>query len=68
MKVNEGVLDRLIRVLLSFVVAGLGWLSWPGTGAVVLLAIGAILFATGAVGWCPAYTVFHVSTNKGARA
>ena len=61
MKVNEGTLDRVIRVILA-----LGLLSLlligpvPGWGIVGLL--GLLPLATGLTGFCPTYTLFHFDT------
>lgn len=58
MKTNEAGWDRTIRVLAGLVLVGLavtqtvGWWGW----------LGIIPLATGAIGWCPLYTVFGVST------
>ena len=65
---NEGVLDRVIRMLAAVALGYAAWITWPGTAAIVFLAIGAIAFVTGLVGWCPAYAVFDLSTKKRAGA
>ena len=58
---NEGTVDRAVRA-----VAGLGVLSLlavgpvPGWGLVGLL--GLVLMGTAALGSCPLYTLFGVST------
>ena len=62
--INEGTWDRLIRVLVAFVLTYAAWVTWPGAISIVLLLIGAIPFVTGLVGWCPAYAVFGISTRK----
>jgi hypothetical protein len=56
-KLNEGNTDRIIRVVLAVVIAGAGlyFQSWLG-----LLAI--IPLATAAIGWCPVYSIFGIST------
>jgi hypothetical protein len=68
MRANEGVIDRLIRVLLACLSGGFAWFAWPDATSLVLLVVAAVLFVTAAVGWCGAYSVLHISTNKGARA
>jgi hypothetical protein len=58
MKINTGGIDRIFRVLLGLVLIGLaatgtvGWWGW----------LGAIPLATGAIGWCPAYSIFGFNT------
>ncbi len=60
---NEHKIERVVRVI-----AGLGLLSLlaigpvPGWGLVGLL--GVVLIATGALGSCPLYTLFGISTCK----
>ncbi|MBI3046696.1 MAG: DUF2892 domain-containing protein [Acidobacteria bacterium] len=66
--VNEGLWDRLVRLLIGLVLGYAAWTTWPETGAMWLLAIGAIAFVTGLVGWCPAYALFGFSTRKKAGA
>ncbi len=64
---NMGSADRVIRVVLALVVAGLyftGRIS--GTLAIVLLVIAGVFVVTSFVGWCPAYLPFGISTRGGA--
>lgn len=73
MTTNEGVWDRVIRIVAGIALWYAAWVTWPGTenltsrsGAVslVFLVIGAVALVTGLVGWCLAYTLFDVSTKK----
>jgi hypothetical protein len=58
MKVNEGTIDRTLRVLL-----GLGLLAIAFVGPKTPLGyIGIVPLATGLLGWCPLYTVLGIST------
>ena len=58
MKKNAGNIDRAVRV-----VAGLAILSTAVVGPQTPLGyIGVIPLATGALGWCPLYTLFGFST------
>lgn len=58
MKVNEGGIDRIVRV-----VAGLGILSLAWVGPQTPWAyLGLIPLATGLIGFCPAYAVFGIRT------
>ncbi len=63
---NEGGWDRTIRILAGLVLAYIAWTSWPGAFALVAAVLGAVLFATGIVGVCPAYLPFHISTKRHA--
>ena len=59
MKQNEGSIDRLARVLLGSVLLSLfffGPHTWLGL-------LGIIPIFTGAVGFCPLYRVFGLSTR-----
>lgn len=58
MKVNEGKLDRTLRVIV-----GLGLLSLIFVGPQTLWGlVGVIPLLTGAVGYCPLYRVFGLNT------
>lgn len=59
MKCNVGKTDRIIRVILGAVIiaAGVYYQSWLG-------AIGIIPIVTSAIGWCPAYVPFGISSCK----
>ncbi len=54
---NVGSTDRIIRIVAGLVIIGAGvyFGSWWG-------AIGLIPLATAAIGWCPAYAPFGIST------
>jgi hypothetical protein len=65
MKTNESALDRVIRVILGFVLIGLYLLGYVAGGlGIVLVVLGAILLITGLVGFCPLYKLFKFSTKK----
>ncbi len=63
-KQNEGVTDRIIRVIVgSFaLVAAFFWLG--GTPQLVAYAVGVIALVTGLVGYCGLYSIFGISTCK----
>ncbi len=58
MKINEGGIDRIVRILVGLVLLGLmamgtiGWWGW----------LGVVPLATGLIGWCPAYTLLGIKT------
>ena len=58
MKTNEGTIDRALRVAVGILLLALTLTHtigmWGWVGVVPLL--------TGAVGWCPLYTVFGINT------
>ena len=58
MKTNEGTLDRALRV-----VAGLALIGLAATGSVGAWGyLGVVPLLTGAVGYCPLYTVLGINT------
>lgn len=67
MKRNMGTVDRVLRavvvapvlILVSFLVFGAG----SALGIVALVFAG-IMLATAAVGFCPTYTLFGISTRR----
>lgn len=56
---NEGVPDRLIRVIVGIIVIALVFIGpktpWGWVGLLPLI--------TGLVGWCPAYTLLGIRTR-----
>ena len=58
MKVNQGSLDRIVRVVVGLVLMSLVFFG-PRTpwGWIGLLSL-----VTGLVGFCPLYVPFHIST------
>ncbi len=63
MKKNMGTIDRVIRVLLAMVV-GILYLTGniSGTAAIILGILAVIFILTSAVGFCPLYMPFNIST------
>jgi hypothetical protein len=58
MKINEGTLDRALRVIVGLVLIGLA-----ATGKVAAWGwIGVLPLVTGVVGFCPAYAILGMST------
>ena len=58
MKTNEGSMDRAARV-----VGGIALITLAATGTVGVWGwIGIVPLATGALGWCPLYTVLGFNT------
>jgi Protein of unknown function (DUF2892) len=64
MKVNEGVLDRSLRVATGVVLIVLSVLGVIGPWGY----IGVIPLVTGAVGLCPLYSMLGISTCPAPRA
>ena len=58
MKINEGTIDRSLRVVVGLVLIGLA-----ASGTVGVWGwIGVVPLLTGLVGFCPAYAIFGLST------
>ena len=64
MKKNMGTTDRVIRAIVgiaalvvSFLVPSLAW-------QIVLWVVSALMLITSAIGVCPAYMPFRISTKK----
>ena len=64
MKANVGGLDRGVRILIGLVLLALG-LDHVVTGrmAIVAYALGAIALVTGVARFCPAWSIFGISTG-----
>ena len=61
MKHNVGGIDRILRIIVGLAIIGWGVYAQNGWGA-----IGIIPLFTGAIGWCPAYLPFGLSSDKKA--
>jgi hypothetical protein len=61
MKFNIGTADQSIRIVLGLVGAGIAL-----SGLSIWGWLGLIPLATGAIGFCPLYLPFGISTRKGA--
>ena len=66
MAVNEGTIDRALRVIVGLALIALALGFIPGVAPSVWGWIGVVPLLTGLVGWCPLYTVLGVSTCKRA--
>ena len=58
MTINEGTVDRIVRVIAGLVILSLAFIG-PKTAWGY---VGLIPIATGLVGYCPAYSLFGIST------
>ncbi len=67
MSANESTVDRVIRLIIA-IVAGVAALK-VGLGSllgILLLVVAVIMLVTAAVGFCPLYRLFGMSTNRTA--
>jgi hypothetical protein len=63
-KKNEGVIDRLIRVILAEVFFLLAWFWFGGIVQIVLYILGFMMLITAIMGFCGLYKIFGINTNK----
>ena len=66
--VNEANWDRIARVFVGVVLLVLGWGVIGGTAGTVLGVFAFVPLLTGAIGWCPLYSVFNFRTNRDSGA
>jgi hypothetical protein len=63
MKKNIGNLDRIIRVVVAAIFAGLYFTGTvTGTAGIILLVLGAVFVLTSVVSFCPLYVPFGLNT------
>lgn len=62
LSLNEGSLDRGIRVVVGLVLFALVFTMLTGVWQIVAGVMGLIMLATGAIGFCPLYRIFGIST------
>ena len=63
MKTKEGGLDRMLRILVGLVLVALTLSGTIGVWG----WIGVVPIVTGALGWCPAYTLLGINTCPAKR-
>jgi len=65
MKKNMGTADRVIRILVAIVIAGLYFANQiSGTTAIILLILAGVFILTSFMSFCPLYLPFGLSTRK----
>lgn len=63
MKKNMGAADRLIRIVVAAVIAGLFFTNViSGTLGIILLALAGIFVLTSSVSFCPIYALVGMNT------
>ena len=62
---NESNIDRIVRAVVGVVLLYLG-LGGVLTGALAIIAdvVGVVMLLTSAIGFCPLYALFKLSTRK----
>ncbi len=65
MKPNMGTVDKVVRILVAIVIAGLYFTNQiTGTAAIILLVFAAVFILTSFMSFCPLYLPFGISTRK----
>ncbi|MEZ4983924.1 MAG: DUF2892 domain-containing protein [Saprospiraceae bacterium] len=65
MKKNMGTADRVVRVIIAAVIAGLYFQgTLTGTLGIVLLVLAIVFLLTSFISFCPLYTLVGLSTCK----
>jgi hypothetical protein len=59
---NESTLDRGIRLVAGLILLTLVFTTLTGIWQIVAAVAGLILLATGAIGFCPLYELFGITT------
>jgi len=62
-KTNMGLFDRMVRLCAGFGLILVGSLVVQGTMGTILLVIGLVAVLTSAIGFCPGYVPFGISTT-----
>jgi len=65
MEKNTNGVDRIVRVIIAIVaVVGAAAIGFGSIGAWILLVVAGIMLVTAAVGFCPLYRIFGLSTRR----
>jgi hypothetical protein len=59
-----GVADRIIRAIVGIVAVIVSLIIDPMAWKIVLWVLAGIMLITAAVGFCPLYFLFHISTKS----
>ena len=64
MKKNVGTIDKVIRILVALVLAGLYLANVvTGTLGIILLVVAVVFVLTSFIGFCPLYLPFGINTG-----
>lgn len=61
---NVGSIDRIARIIIGIVLLVAAFMFLSGTLAIIAGVLGVIMLATAAIGWCPLYLPFKLSTRR----
>jgi hypothetical protein len=64
MPINVGGADRVVRIIMGLALLALAFFHvLTGTLMITAYVVGAIVLITGAVRFCPAWSIFGINTN-----
>ena len=63
-EVNEGSIDRAVRLVVAGLLIGIGLGVVRGPGGIAMAAVGVIPLLTGLSGFCPLYTLLGINTSR----
>lgn len=61
---NMGGIDRIARVVIGIVLLAAAFMFLSGVVAIIAGVLGVVMLATSAIGWCPLYLPFNLSTRR----
>ncbi len=65
MKKNMGAADKVARIFVAIIIAGLYLANQiSGTTAIILLVLAGVFILTSFISFCPLYLPFGISTRK----
>jgi hypothetical protein len=64
MKVNQGSIDRAMRLVAAGVLIGVGLGVVRGPGGIAMAVVGVIPLLTGLSGFCPLYVLLGLDTSR----
>ena len=64
---NVGMLDRIARIIIGLALFGFGLLYAASPWSYIVMLLGLIALATGALGTCGIYSLLGINTLKGAK-
>jgi len=64
MKVNQGSVDRAMRLVAAGVLIGVGLGVVRGPGGIAMAVVGVIPLLTGLSGFCPLYVLLGIDTSR----
>ena len=65
MKPNMGMIDKVVRLIVVVIIAGLYFTGQlTGLAAIILGVVAFAFLVTSIIGWCPIYAPFGLSTRK----